>query len=201
MKMRTNWHTCIHHRVIKLRFLGYLEYLHVINVVLIKLSALAFCLAGNTYLDLDYSRYHKNRISWELFYYTLLWRNTVYWTTEHISTFAVKARWLSRAFHSVAGLMRASMYYYTYSMRCNWWFWEKPLGIFKFSVSSFNFCVCRSVKIQNGNDNNVLHLVLTTSSSLNIEAVMIKICFAQWPDNYNNYISTIIVVNCCTALY
>ena len=97
--------------------------------------------------------------------------------------------------------MRALMYYYTYSMRCNWWFWEKPLGIFKFSVSSFNFCVCRSVKIQNGNDNNVLHLVLTTSSSLNIEALMIKICFAQWPDNYNNYISTIIVVNCCTALY
>ena len=106
-----------------------------------------------------------------------------------------------RAFHSVAGLMRALMYYYTYSMRCNWWFWEKPLGIFKFSVSSFNFCVCRSVKIQNGNDNNVLHLVLTTSSSVNIEALMIKICFAQWPDNYNNYISTIIVVNCCTALY
>ena len=134
-------------------------------------------------------------------YYTLFWRNTVYWTTKHISTFAVKARWLSRAFHSVAGLMRALMYYYTYSMRCNWWFWEKPLGIFKFSVSSFNFCVCRSVKIQNGNDNNVLHLVLTTSSSLNIEALMIKICFAQWPDNYNNYISTIIIVNCCTALY
>ena len=133
-------------------------------------------------------------------YYTLFWRNTVYWTTKHISTFAVKARWLSRAFHSVAGLMRALMYYYTYSMRCNWWFWEKPLGIFKFSVSSFNFCVCRSVKIQNGNDNNVLHLVLTTSSSLNIEALMIKICFAQWPDNYNNYISTITIVNCCTAL-
>ena len=112
------------------------------------LSALAFCLAGNTYPDLDYSRHHKNRILWELFYYTLFWRNTVYWTTEHISTFAVKARWLSRAFHSVAGLMRALMHYYTYSMRCNWWFWEKPLGIFKFSVSSFNFCVCRSVKIQ-----------------------------------------------------